>query len=358
MGPAEQRPREVPRDADWYRFLFEQAAHAWLVVQLEKWQVVEASAEAARLLDIPLEQLCSMPLPGFRRLAKLLEREGAHGVVRADVTLALPNGRTQTVDAQARRIVYNGDAYLWVLLLDSTDERGVAERLVVTDRLALLGQLLVGIAHEIRNPLAAIQLNLHVLQQSTADSPECQAAVELALAGTQRIAELVETTLNFARPTAQFVHIHTLQEVVNAALRLFQTMLYRKNIDIRLHYSPDTPPVVGDMRQLQQVFINLLSNAVDAIQEHGTITIRTEREEIDTGTYAVVSIEDTGVGIPPEDLPRIFEPFFTRKPHGTGLGLAIARRIVLQHRGELLVHSTPGVGTRCVVRLPAAERTQ
>lgn len=357
MAATQQKSTSVP-DAEWYRFLFEQAAQAWLVIEPETWRVVEASRQAAQLLGLPWEQLKGATLPGFRRLYKLLQREAPQGSARASVVLSLPNGQTHVLEAQARLAQFQDQTYLWALVLESAHEQGLTERLVVTDRLALLGQLLVGVAHEIRNPLAAIQLNLHVVQQSVGQDPTCRSAIEMALAGAQRIAELLESALNFARPTAQFVQAHDVHTLVEAAVGLLRTMLYRKNITIERRYGRNVPPVYGDARQLQQVFINLLSNASDAIEGHGTITLETAREEMDGQTYVVVRIEDTGSGIAPEDLARIFEPFFTRKPHGTGLGLAIARRIVLQHRGELLVHSTPGVGTCCTVRLPAAEERQ
>lgn len=342
------------RDAEWYRFLFEQAAQAWMVIRVGDWIAVEASTAAAQMLQLPLEQLCSLPLPGFRRLYKLLQQRGAGSHVRAEVVLSLPDGRTQVVQAQARLAVFQDTPYLWVLLLDSEHEQGLVERLVLTDKLALLGQLLVGIAHEIRNPLAAIQLNLHVVKSAVPGDPSWSSSLEMALQGTQRIAELIDTTLNFARPSLQVVQRYDVHDILGVALKLVQMLLYRKSITFQQRYTTEPLPVYGDARQLQQVFVNLLTNAADAIEEAGTITLSTACEELDSRRYVVVSVEDTGIGIPPEDLARVFEPFFTRKPHGTGLGLAIVRRILLQHRGELFIESSPGHGTRCIVRLPAA----
>ncbi len=352
MKRSEQSQAEH-RGERWYRFLLEHAAQAWIVVRPETWEIVELSAAAAELLGIPLQELKGLPLPGFRRLYKLLQSQ--HGMVRAETRLALPDGRTQTVDAQARLLAFDGELYLWVWLLQPINEHGLTERLVLTDRLALLGQLLVGIAHEIRNPLAAIQLNLHLIRQSVGEDSEASPFVQLALAGTERITELIETTLNFARPTAQLVQLHDLHSILEAALGLLRTILYNRNITLQRQYASGLPPIYADAGQLQQVFINLLSNAVDAIEGEGTITVQTACEDTEAGRFVLVSIEDTGKGIAPEDLARIFEPFFTRKPHGTGLGLAIARRILIQHRGELLIRSTPGKGTQCLVRLPAAE---
>jgi len=355
MGREQGRRGQVQRDTEWYRFLFEQAALAWLVVQPESWIPVEASEAAARLLQLPLEQLRSTPLPGFRRLYKLLQREAPGSHVRADVVLSLPDGRTQVVQAQAALASFRGTPYLWTLLLDAAHEQGWVERLVLTDKLALLGQLLVGIAHEIRNPLAAIQLNLHVVQNAVERDEAYRSSIEMALKGTQRIAELIETTLNFARPASQFVQRHNVHDILETVLKLLQMFLYRRNITIERHYADNVPPIYGDARQLQRVFVNLLTNAADAIEGQGTIALSTGQEEQEGRLYVVVHIADTGVGISPEDLAHIFEPFFTRKPHGTGLGLTIARRILLQHRGELLIESRPGHGTRCTVRLPAAE---
>lgn len=339
---------------EWYRFLLEQAAQAWLLLRVEDWRVVEASEAAARMLGLPLEQLRSLPLPGFRRLYKLLQQKTSESHIRAEAVLSLPDGRTHVVQAQARLASFRGTGYLWILLLGTEQEQGLVERLVLTDKLALLGQLLVGVAHEIRNPLAAIQLNLHVVKSAIPEDAAWSSSVEMALQGAQRIAELIETTLNFARPAPQVVQRHDVHEILEAALKLIQMLLYRKSVTLRRYYATEPLPVYGDARQLQQVFVNLLTNAADAIEEQGSITLSTTHEELDSGRYVVVSIADDGVGIPPEDLAHIFEPFFTRKPHGTGLGLAIARRILLQHRGELLIESRPGHGTQCIVRLPAA----
>jgi two-component system NtrC family sensor kinase len=219
----------------------------------------------------------------------------------------------------------------------------------------LLGQLSAGVAHEIRNPLAAVNLNLQILKRKIdKESPDYN-YVNTALQGVDRISRIVEVTLNFSRPTVPDIKSVEINSLIPSTLELVASVLKRKEIKIELNLSDGLPHVQIDAKQIQQVFINLITNAADAIKSKGNIIITSYTERagrVNEGEFVVVSVQDNGKGIPPEDLPKIFNPFFTRKADGTGLGLPITQRILHQHSGVIDVESNVGKGTTVYIRLP------
>jgi Signal transduction histidine kinase regulating C4-dicarboxylate transport system len=143
--------------------------------------------------------------------------------------------------------------------------------------------------------------------------------------------------------------------LIPQSLELVSSVLKRKEIKVELKFDDKLPDILVDQKQIQQVFINLITNAADAIKLNGKISIQTYIEHAENrkdANYLVISISDNGEGIPPDDLPKIFNPFFTRKPDGTGLGLPITQRIVYQHQGVIDVESKVGEGTTFYVKLP------
>ena len=231
----------------------------------------------------------------------------------------------------------------------------LTDKLVQADKLVLLGQLSAGIAHDIRNPLAAINLNLQILKRNLPkDSPE-HSFVDIALQGVERIHRIVEVSLNFSKPTVIEVSKLNINSLIPVVLDLSALAIKRKNITIELDLADKLAEISADAKQLQQVFINLLTNSADSIKDTGTITIKTYLEDAmksDEKDFVVVAISDNGCGIAEEDLSKIFNPFFTRKADGTGLGLPITHRILHQHGGIIDVESTINIGTTFYVKLP------
>jgi two-component system sensor histidine kinase HydH len=231
----------------------------------------------------------------------------------------------------------------------------LTDKLVQADRLVLLGQLSACVAHELRNPLAAVVLNLQVLQRRIDKESSEYNFVYTALEGVDRIRRIIEVILNFSRPALPDVKEININKILPETLELVSTVLQRKEIRVELKLDESIPGAAVDEKQLQQVFINLITNAADAIKGKGKINIHTYREKSsvqDETEYVVTSISDTGVGIPPEDLTKIFNPFFTRKEDGIGLGLPITQRIIYQHNGIIDVESTVNKGTTFYVKLP------
>jgi PAS domain S-box-containing protein len=326
----------------WYKSFFDNATDAVFIVQPESWSVLDANDYSATLLGKTKDDLIGTTLPQFRRIFKLLKKTSSP-IVLSELSLDKGNGDTLMVEVSARFVDYNGQKLIQAIARDVSEQHALTDKLVQADKLVLLGQLSAGVAHEIRNPLAAVNLNLQILQRNIEKTAAEYKYVETAMQGVDRIARIVEVTLNFSRPA------------MPTTLELVSSVLKRKEIIVELDFDEKLPMVPADNKQLQQVFINLITNAADAIKTKGNIKIKTYTEPATKhgeGEFAIVAITDNGVGIPPEDLQKIFNPFFTRKADGTGLGLPITQRIMHQHNGIIDVESKIGEGTTFYVKLP------
>jgi two-component system, NtrC family, sensor kinase len=226
-------------------------------------------------------------------------------------------------------------------------------RVAQSERLASLGMLAAGVAHEVNNPLGGIlALTGLTVEDMPKDDPNRENLVEV-IRQTERCRDIVKGLLEFSRQSKGNREPIDLNRVLEDTLSLVGKQALFFNISVVCQLEPDLPPVVADRSQIQQVFINILMNAVQAMNERGTITIVTRHNS--SGHSAEVAISDTGQGIPPEQIDRIFDPFFTTKEsgHGTGLGLSIAYGIVTTHGGNISVQSEVGKGSTFTIRMPA-----
>ena len=224
-------------------------------------------------------------------------------------------------------------------------------QLAQTEKLAAMGRLAASLAHEINNPLQAIYNCLHVLLHFDLEADDQRAYLQTATDEVERLSGIVTRTLDFARRPQQEMKQLSLNEIVVKVLTLANKYFQHCHIELERELSPQLSPIQATSEELAQVFLNLVLNAVDAMPEGGTLRVTSRQAE--DGRVAV-AFSDTGRGIPPEDLPRIFEPFFSTKKNGTGLGLAISYGIVQHHHGEIQVQSQVGEGTTFTVWLPAA----
>jgi two-component system sensor histidine kinase PilS (NtrC family) len=237
-----------------------------------------------------------------------------------------------------------------VLFQDLTPYKALEEQVRRADRLAAVGKLAAGMAHEIRNPLASMSGSVQVLRQElVTTSEEHRRLMDIVVRETDRLNELITDFLLFARPG------QAKREAVDLAAVIEETAaLVGKGSEARLAVDArlEQPlAVAGDPRELRQVFWNLLVNAAQAMPRGGRIELRGRAAE---AGWLEVTVRDSGEGIAAKDLPRIFDPFFTTKPTGTGLGLAIVHRIVQSHGGTITVASRPGAGATFTLRFPAA----
>ena len=227
------------------------------------------------------------------------------------------------------------------------------ERVAQAERLASLGMLAAGVAHEINNPLGGI---LALTALSVEDTPESDPRRDNlceVLRQTERCRDIVKGLLEFSRESKPGMEELDINKTLTDTLSLIGNQSLFFNVEVVQNCAADLPPVMADLSQLQQVFMNLLVNAAQAMREQGRITVTTRYDSADD--QVIVAIADEGHGIAPEHIAHIFDPFFTTKAsgHGTGLGLSIVYGIVTKHNGTITVQSQVGSGTTFTLRFPA-----
>lgn len=252
-----------------------------------------------------------------------------------------PNGRIEGVVISGR---------------DITEVKRLEEQLIQAEKLAAMGQMLAGVAHELNNPLTAILGASELLRDRAGADENTRRQLEMTHRQARRAARIVQNLLEFSRPASAQKRALDLNAVLDRTLQLHEHSLRRNAIQVDFHPSPGLPLTMGDANQLIQVFLNLISNAEQAIREvrpSGRIHIRLGK----FGLRVFATIQDDGAGIPAEVLPKIFDPFFTTKRPGggTGLGLSICMSIIREHGGDIEVESLPAGGAAFTVFLPMAE---
>jgi two-component system NtrC family sensor kinase len=229
--------------------------------------------------------------------------------------------------------------------------RAMQSHLLQAEKLAAIGKLAAGVAHEINNPLTGILTNASLMRDDLTPEDPKREDLNIIVGETLRCRKIVKGLLDFARQTKPQKQAIELNRVVLEVLDLVRNQAAFRNIDFETHLDPNTPTVMADRDQMRQVVLNIVLNAAEAMPDGGTIRVSTRMDS--AANQIVVSIQDTGAGIPPEAMHKLFEPFFTTKKTGTGLGLAIGYGIMERHRGTINVDSVPGKGTTISLRLPA-----
>ena len=225
-------------------------------------------------------------------------------------------------------------------------------QLVQAEKIASLGRMAAGVAHEINNPLAGILIYAELLARELDQQPTLRENIEIVINQTMRCQQIVNRLLDFSRHSLGQKRLFDPNEVVRNCVDLVSHQAFFHNIQIRQELDPSLPQIIGDPGQIQQVFANLLLNAADAMNGSGAITVSSQRTP--GGEGVEVRFTDTGCGIPPEILDKIFEPFFTTKPpgKGTGLGLSVVYGVIQRHGGTIQAESLPGYGATFTVTLP------
>ncbi len=236
---------------------------------------------------------------------------------------------------------------------DITEERKMEERFRQSERLKSLGTLATGIAHEIRNPLASIHLNIQMLaRELELNEDQAQMMTDIQ-SEIKKIDRIVKQVLGFARPSKPAITENSLNEIVAYCHKLTRTQLRKKGITVTVDLDSSLPHILCDFDQIAQVVMNLIINALEAMPNGGELVLKTFLEK--DKKHVVLLIRDNGTGITPEDQMRIFDPFFTRKVHGSGLGLYISQQIIEKHQGTIEFSSKPGKGTSFFIYFPIAE---
>ncbi len=257
-------------------------------------------------------------------------------------------------DRQGRISGYQG------FVNDVTERRRMQEQLVRTEKMATLGTLSASVAHELNNPLGGIYIYAHLLLEKTPLDDPRRGHVDRIMHESTRCKDIIQGLLNFSRQSTPSFSSTDVNRVISAVLDLLEAQTIFENIGVEVRLGQDLPCVVADAPQLEQVFVNIMLNAAEALDGKGTITVSTS---VDSGSDVVkIRIEDDGPGISERVRGHLFEPFVTTKDtnarrRGTGLGLAISYSIVVRHKGSIEVETKEGRGTAFIVTLPAQKRS-
>lgn len=238
---------------------------------------------------------------------------------------------------------------------DKTEEiRKAQAKLIHSEKLASLGRMAAGVAHEINSPLTGIVTFGHLLRKKFQEGTQEREDIEVIIEQANRCSNIIKGLLGFARATSAEKNLININDLVNSSLNMVRNKADFFNIKIVLDFDESLPPVRADASQIQQVFLNMIINAADAMEGKGTLTVRTTKVEENGSPFAEIEFNDTGYGISEQDIPKLFEPFFTTKPvgKGTGLGLAVSHGIIQDHGGRIRVRSKQGEGTSFFMRLP------
>jgi two-component system sensor histidine kinase PilS (NtrC family) len=285
-------------------------------------------------------------MPG---LAPALDGPPPAGPQRNEAMLRSTDGREHIVGWAVAPLAPQGGSGYVIVFQDLTEFRRMEEAMRRADRLAVVGSLAAGLAHEIRNPLAAMCGSIDLLCASPALARNERRLMQVVRGEGERLEGLVKDFLAFAKPASPQLAVVEAAPLVKETTDVFRREAALKGISVDVEVDASVAVSV-DANQIKSVLWNLLGNARDATEAGGRIAVRLRRRD----GQAVLEVEDSGHGIAAEDLPRIFDPFFTTKSGGTGLGLAIVHRIIEGHGGRIAVQSELGRGTTFVATLPLA----
>ncbi|MDX9925588.1 MAG: ATP-binding protein, partial [Ignavibacteriaceae bacterium] len=226
------------------------------------------------------------------------------------------------------------------------------QQLMQSEKMSAIGQFVAGLAHQINNPLDGIQNCLHTISNDLTNIDQTKNYIDLSIEGLYKIEILVRKLLSYARPHEFEKNVLNVNTILEDILSLTLLKLKDRNISLVKDFCPELPQIFGDGHHLEQMFVNLIINAFDAMGKGGELSVKTYADE---DGMINIKIADTGKGIPKENLQKIFEPFYTtkQKNNGTGLGLYLSYNAVTQHGGKILVKSEVGKGTEFIVSLPA-----
>ncbi|MBM9614026.1 PAS domain-containing protein [Desulfobulbus rhabdoformis] len=237
-----------------------------------------------------------------------------------------------------------------LLISDVTEIRSLEQRMRENERLAAVGRMAGGVAHEVRNPLSSIKGLALLLKNKFPVGSQEQATAELLIQETERMNRTITEMLSFTRPSVLNLERIDLAALVETNVTLIRTEATENQIALRLELAPDLKPITGDSDRLQQVLMNVFINAMQAMEEGGELAISLNNQE--EAGLVELKIHDTGPGIEPELLSQVFYPYFTTKQAGTGLGLAISQKIIADHGGSIEMESESGSGTTVIIQLP------
>jgi two-component system sporulation sensor kinase A len=353
----ERKNRELQASEERYRVLFENASIAVFVVDKKSGRLADANTQGSALLGYSRQEFLAMPAFPFAG-----ENEFTRGILlttayqEGEATLRRSDGEILDVEVGVGPVARPQDPRLLFYVRDITEQKKMREHLLQSEKMTIMGRLAAGIAHEVRNPLAAITLNLQYLATKIPPDPTTSESIRHALEGTKRVESVIENTLSLARVTPPVLHPENVNALARKALGFAALGLQHRDVRLAEQFAEDLPPITVDAKQIQQVLLNLLQNAIDASPSGGTVTVRTSLQEVNAGGTPIrqlcVAVRDEGSGIAPEHEKSLFQQFKTTKVGGTGLGLVLSRQIMERHRGTITLENAPGGGALARLLFP------
>jgi two-component system, cell cycle sensor histidine kinase and response regulator CckA len=355
------------RGADFYRAVFEVNTAVKLLIAPSTGRIVDANPAAAEFYGWPLETLRTMRITDIN----ILSRDEVHAEMQAAAAgnrryfrfrHRTASGEIRHVEVHSGPLEVEDGHLLFSIVHDVTERDRLQEELLRAQRMEAVGRLAGGVAHDFNNLLTVLLTSADLLGRKLEPDSPLRPHVEDLRQAAQRGADLTHGLLAFSRRQVMRPRPVRLNDLVERMLRLLRRTI-TPTVEIRSQLAADLPPVQADPSQLEQVVMNLVLNARDAMPERGVMTLRSEWREIDgaetvpSGPWVTLSVSDTGTGMDAQTRARVFEPFFTTKGpgEGTGLGLATVYGIVTQSGGHVTVESAPGSGTSFTVYLPPAD---
>jgi len=356
---AESRTR-FQRKADEYISLFEGANDAIFITDPIDGRFLDVNKKAEELTGYNRSELLQLGMRDIHlprdaaRVDKRIAQIVAEGSASFDDAPFLrKDGSVGLVDISASLIEYSGRKVCQSFLRDVTERRLLERQLVQTEKLASVGTFTAGLAHEIRNPLNSVNLQLLLLERRIRDGSrdyesESMQLINIVREEVSRLDNLVTEFLFFAKPLNLDCHPTNLHRTLDDVFALFHVRMTQNSISLERNYMDNLPLLSLDAEKMKQAFINVVQNAIEAMPLGGILKVTTQ----ETQRRVILNIEDTGDGIPEEDLDKVFEVFYSRKETGTGLGLPISLHIIEMHGGTIEIQSKRDHGTTCTITLP------
>ena len=325
--------------------------HEGYIVTSSDGIIVETSPAAERILEAPslslkgrqVREICSV-VDAYDDLIR--QTDGGGRILNKSVIVVAGDSKRKIVNMSVQRVDDGRTSRFVHVFQDCADLRTMEERLVQSERLATIGRFASQIAHEIRNPLSSISLNIELLEDELAESSdEARSLIRSVLKELDRLNDIVSEYLQFSRFPKPHLKRGHVDEVIRELVQSFKPPV---SVKVEMNLMTEAPEVWLDDRLLRQALENLVRNGVEAIEGAGSVRIETDVVD----RFFVIKVIDTGRGIAPEIQAKLFEPFFTTKAQGTGLGLATSQQIVFEHNGHLVVESHPNKGTTFSILLP------
>lgn len=291
-----------------------------------------------------------------RRFKKASE-EGINEVYEMEIVDKYGNVRETIISTSLLKDSTGNIVGVMGIIRDISENKRLQEKIADTERLTALGKLSANIAHEIRNPLSSIKMNLQILNRLIPFAGDTKEHFDLALREVFHLEGILEELLSYAKPLKLKLELLDVNSVLDDTLLLVKGYIKDKDIMIEKDYDSGIPKISLDEDKVKQAFLNIYLNSIQAMSSRGTLGIKTHIENqasppLDGEGKVVIKVSDTGCGIDKENMKFIFDPFYTTKPYGTGLGLSIVKNI-LDHLGaEIEVKSQAGIGTEFIVKLP------